>query len=363
MTNNHFVYMHTSPSGKVYVEQTVNIKRRWGYNGEHYSTRKKDGSFIQAVFARAIAKYGWDAFEHRIILENVSKSEADYAEKYLIRWYKMHNISYNITDGGEGVCGVCRVFTEEEKKAISRRLLENPPMKGKHHSEETKRKLSLSSSSRKHSEATKALIAEASRGRKHTEEAKQRMREYRNEHPETWIGGWNKKEVHQYDLDGNYINTFPSATEAAIYLGNQNDAGKICECVNGRVASSLGFVWTADKVDKLDMSKYKRMKTAHGIRLYDMSEEGRRKRRNGHGKPVNQYTLDGEYITTFDSVTDAGEQVGYRTGIGKCCNGLSQYQTAGGYLWRYDTGDNRANILQLEADDARLKEKEIAVKR
>ena len=80
--NRHCVYTHTSPSGKVYVGQTVNIKKRWGYNGEHYKTKKKDGTFVQHTFARAIIKYGWENFIHEIILENISKEEADYAEKY-----------------------------------------------------------------------------------------------------------------------------------------------------------------------------------------------------------------------------------------------------------------------------------------
>lgn len=35
MENRHFVYTHTSPSGKVYIGQTVNIKRRWGTNGNN----------------------------------------------------------------------------------------------------------------------------------------------------------------------------------------------------------------------------------------------------------------------------------------------------------------------------------------
>ena len=95
MSNRYSIYTHTSPSGKVYVGQSVNIKKRWGYNGEHYKTKKKDGTFVQRTFARAIIKYGWENFIHEIILENISKEEADYAEKYLIKWYKLHNQSYN----------------------------------------------------------------------------------------------------------------------------------------------------------------------------------------------------------------------------------------------------------------------------
>lgn len=31
--------------------------------------------------------------------------------RYLIRWYKIHNLSYNITDGGEGALGAGHTHT------------------------------------------------------------------------------------------------------------------------------------------------------------------------------------------------------------------------------------------------------------
>ena len=98
MEKNWIVYKHTSPSGKVYIGITADIKDRWASQGKNYCT-------YNSIFRKAIEKYGWDNIQHEILLENVSKSEAIYAEKYLIRWYKAYNISYNITDGGEGTLG------------------------------------------------------------------------------------------------------------------------------------------------------------------------------------------------------------------------------------------------------------------
>ena len=95
------VYTHTSPSGKVYVGVSNNPKRRWGTYGAPYLYKNKNGNYTQACFANAINKYGWNNFNHEILLKNVSFSEALYAEKYLIRWYKIHNLSYNMSDGGE----------------------------------------------------------------------------------------------------------------------------------------------------------------------------------------------------------------------------------------------------------------------
>lgn len=46
-----------------------------------------------------------------IILDNVSELEAKYTERYLIRQYKIHNLSYNITDGGDGALGAGHTHT------------------------------------------------------------------------------------------------------------------------------------------------------------------------------------------------------------------------------------------------------------
>ena len=101
---NCVVYEHISPSGKHYIGITKRkAEVRWN-NGKGYESC--------TLFHNAIKKYGWENFQHKIILENISKSEAIYAEKYLIKWYKTHNLSYNLTDGGDGTLGIQR-FGEE----------------------------------------------------------------------------------------------------------------------------------------------------------------------------------------------------------------------------------------------------------
>lgn len=344
MTNNHFIYTHTSPSGKVYVGQTVNYKRRWGYNGEHYKNKKADGSYIQGAFARAIDKYGWGNFEHKIILENISKSEADYAEKYLIKWYKLHNLSYNITEGGEGTCGPHPPLSAERKEKLLVFLHTNPPMKGRHHTEEAKRKISKAFKGRKLSEERRRQMSEISRGRKHSDESKIKMSEYRKAHPETWIGGWNKIEVYQYDLEGNYIASYPSAVEAASAL-NKSISGDISSCIQGHKLSAGGYLWKSEKVDHIDMSNYRVLITPKGARVYDVTKEGILKRSAAHGKAVNQYSVNGDYVASYTSASEAAAKMGFnRSGIMKCCKQLPKYKTASGFVWRYDTGDNRKNI-------------------
>ena len=113
---NYTVYRHISPNDRVYVGITkLPLHCRWGQHGTGYRRCK--------LFYRAIQKYGWDNIVHEVILDGVCKSEAVYAEKYLIRWYKMHGLSYNITDGGESTSGIH--MPEEAKKRISKYLKEN----------------------------------------------------------------------------------------------------------------------------------------------------------------------------------------------------------------------------------------------
>lgn len=350
MSKGYFIYTHTSPSGKVYVGQTTNVKRRWGYNGEHYRNKKDDGSYIQPLFARAIVKYGWNSFEHKIILECSSKNEADYAEKYLIKWYKLHNMSYNCTDGGEGTPGIHRrPLTLEERVKISNRVKKNPPMKGKKHTPEAMAKIIAANRNRVYTPEQKAIQAQKRRaimlGRKLSSETIKKISDYRKSHPETWIGGWNKQEVHQYNVDGKYIASYPSAMHAAKAL-DKNIGSDIGRCIKGKAASAGGYIWKEEKVSFLDMSKYKVVKTAKGARFFDISEEGRQKRSAAHGKAINQYTIEGKYVTTYCTASEAARQTGINySGITRCCNHEYRHKTAGGYRWEYDNIINRVDSV------------------
>lgn len=159
------VYQHISPSGKVYVGITSNIKDRWRSKGYYYCT-------YNSIMKRVILKYGWDNIRHKVIHSNLSFNEAIEYEKYYIAKYKKEGISYNITDGGQGtlgrVCsdstkaklslsnkGVCRKAIESsivERKTLTKeerqRRYSSFGMRGKHHTKETKLKMSKSAKGR-----------------------------------------------------------------------------------------------------------------------------------------------------------------------------------------------------------------------
>lgn len=131
-----YVYKHTFPNNKIYIGITAqDPKRRWA-NGFGY---KK-----QPYIYNAINKYGWNNIKHDILYSNLSKEEAENKEIELITKYKSNNVNfgYNVANGGN----VIGTVSEKTKKQISKTLKgkpkKRPPFKGKHHTAETRAKLS-----------------------------------------------------------------------------------------------------------------------------------------------------------------------------------------------------------------------------
>ena len=89
------VYKHTNKeNGKVYIGITSQEpKRRWQNGAGYYGT----------YFYNAIQKYGWDGFEHEILLEGLTKEQAEEIETDLIAKYGSANREngYNVSLGAK----------------------------------------------------------------------------------------------------------------------------------------------------------------------------------------------------------------------------------------------------------------------
>lgn len=112
------MYMHVNKSnGKKYVGITSLPPRERWKRGKNYK-----GCLL---FDRAIKKYGWDNFDHLIIAENLSKEEAEKAERYLISTYGSNNkdYGYNIANGGSSFGR----HSEETKLKISKSKMGSTP--------------------------------------------------------------------------------------------------------------------------------------------------------------------------------------------------------------------------------------------
>lgn len=146
-------------------------KNRWGLNGRYYKPKNKSKT---VYFWNAIQKYGWDSFNHEILLviqcETIEelkfwiKEWECYYIWYYNSYYKNGN-GYNMTFGGQGTSGF--KHNDEMKKRNSeaqKRIASEPgyinPFKDKKHTSETRKLMSKNHadfSGDKHPRAKKVL--------------------------------------------------------------------------------------------------------------------------------------------------------------------------------------------------------------
>lgn len=94
--NNYCVYKHTSPNGKVYIGITgKNPIERWDY-GHGYKNNKH--------FWNAIVKYGWKNIRHEILLDGLTKEQAEQKEIEFIAKYKSNICEYGYNRDNGGTC-------------------------------------------------------------------------------------------------------------------------------------------------------------------------------------------------------------------------------------------------------------------
>lgn len=305
----YYVYKHTSPSGKIYIGITSKSdpSERWKPNGNGYWKNKH--------FQNAIKKYGWDNFEHEILFQGLSMEEACEKEIELIALYDSANPQkgYNGSLGGEA-----NIPSEETRKKMSEIAKErlkdkhNHPFFGKHHTEESKKKMSEYQSNR--SEETRQKISQSAKERyKNPENHPMYGKHISEEQIELLRNGLIKKEslpVLQYDLNGNFVNEYINSAEASKVVGVHKSS--IQKCCAGIQCTSAGFIW-----------KYKNEN-------YDYND-------NHHiiectQKPVCQFDADGNFLKEYRSVSEATRATG-ATSIGDCCH--RRVKTSGGFIWRF----------------------------
>jgi len=104
-----WIYLLESPSKKLYVGQTIDIKNR-------FSDYKVNNKYNYPIY-RAIRKYGWNNFK-KIIFTDIPITLLNYFEVELIK--KLNTIApngYNLDSGGG--CGRHRNIKTKEKLSIS----------------------------------------------------------------------------------------------------------------------------------------------------------------------------------------------------------------------------------------------------
>jgi len=180
---------------KVYL--ITNIENKKQYVGiTKFSLEERFSQHIKIGFllTEAIQKYGHQKFSIELIEEVESAERVYELEQYYIKQYdtKVPN-GYNLTDGGDGIFGW--EASEEYRQECSERVKQlhkekKVGMYGKTHSEETKKKMSISAKGNKNC-----------LGRNLSEESKQKIRE---KHIGKFVSEETKKKISQnhHDISG-----------------------------------------------------------------------------------------------------------------------------------------------------------------
>ena len=152
--------------------------RRW----KKYLAKNKNGKYIHVKFANAILKYGWDAFEHEILFHNCSRELAYKLEMAFIKYYKDNQLSYNITDGGQGANYGKGYGDDDYELRKSRAYKENHPDHWPKYYAENKEKLCAYQKRYREENAEKCKERSKRYQETHKEELKAHHKKYAEEH-------------------------------------------------------------------------------------------------------------------------------------------------------------------------------------
>lgn len=254
------VYLHISKlDGRMYCGITSqSLIDRWSY-GKGYKGC--------VHFHNAIKKYGWESFDHIVVLSNGTREEANELEETIVRCCHLQDERYgfNICDGGYNGTGI--------------------------------------------SEEGKAKLHDAF---------------YRSSSPKA-------RKLVMFDYEGKRTRTFDCIMDCADFLGV-----KISSLYNYLKPDSKSF------------------RQKYFIRYYDdvletevlpnCAELVEKYRYRKYAKKVNQYSVDGKFIKTHDSLIAASEETGVgRSQISEIVSASEKdnygRKSAGGFQWRYFNGD------------------------
>jgi group I intron endonuclease len=242
------IYKITSPSGKIYIGQSVNIENRWLIY-EKYSNNYKS----QRKLYNSIQKYSWENHKKEVI-EECSEDQLLKQETYWKTYYKVLEIP--------SLC--CRIDgkggknSKETNEKIKQYKINNPI------SQEGKNKISQGNINKFYSEDSKKKISKSKKGHKCYQNQKWKDNislAFQNMSIEKHINRSNKisektkgkpkpkdfskkisKPIFQYDLVGNFIKEWPSIKEAELYFyGKSNNS--IGACCKGKTKYVKNFKW------------------------------------------------------------------------------------------------------------------------
>jgi group I intron endonuclease len=289
-------------NGKYYVGETINLKNRIS---SYKFPRKKENRPI----VNALAKYQWNKFTFEYYyLPDFNKNDLlDLEEQLIIKYNSIYPKGYNICPRGQDCRGV-KFSKETRDKMSSSRSIEihqYEPLTGKYiQSFKSAEKAGLEIGG---NAPNISCVCNGSRKTAHGYIWSFEKRD--NVTPVENVGVTHSKKIYKYTLDGEYIREYSSVTEAAKAVGGK--ASNLCVVCSGKMKSSHGYIWSYEKNDEISTA-FKR---------------------------IHQYDLDGVFIKTYDTLTEASNSVGGKlAAISNVCSGRNK--TSYGYRWSYNKVEN-----------------------
>lgn len=300
------VYMHTNKiNDKKYIGISSNVKERWRSNGILYKGQK--------IFSDALKKYGWDNFTHEIIYNDLTREQAGEIEKFLINRYKTtdRKNGYNYATGGFGGGSNGRYKATPYTKEVYQYSIDGHFIK---------KYVSIAAAVHDilHTDSYRNYdISRCCSGKRDTALGYRWFYNYMGEQIEPLKPLINRRcdsqkiKIYQYSLQGDYIQSYDSISEAQAIYG-----AAISHCLNGRANTAYDYQW---------FKEYKGLKVEPKLSKLEQRSVAMRKPK----KPVYQYSADGVFICKYNDRQEAAKKYGvsaiktYETVSNKCA----------GYIW------------------------------
>lgn len=250
------IYLYTSPSGKFYVGQTINEKKR----RRMWFNLKRPYSKWSSKIDNARLKYGPGNFRYDILHSckygdvKSAKLVLNELETKYIKIYDSFRNGYNCTTGGGSTIGY--VHTDDTRRKISMvhkgKKLSEEQIKflisintGRRHSDETKKKIGDSHRGIKFSDEARKNISKSLTGRKLSESARKNISEghkglKRTRESVSKSAKANEKKVAACKENGEPVYIFNSLKEAALFVNRKpSTLSVICN----KSKTAYGYTW------------------------------------------------------------------------------------------------------------------------
>lgn len=211
------IYKITSPSGRIYIGQSININDRWKYY-------KRISKFnMGPKLYNSLSKYGSENHLYEVIeecnIEQLNEQEIHWKQHYIDKF-------------GWGNMLFCEVYD----RGVGPR------------SEETKQKISSTNKGKKFNKEHKDKLSKAKKDKKRSEEIKIKLSKPKSSQhvyniSRSKLGKPNvlsRKPILQYDKQGNFIKEYDSYTS----VKNITKINGINNVVNGTTNTAGGYLWT-----------------------------------------------------------------------------------------------------------------------